>query len=172
MADQQAPMERARRGPKGNVDRFLAFWLNLLVEGKHPHGGAAVQARKVIDRFFADRDLVAAREALGDASLADELRDAAETYFRTCLTDPGYSTTLWRTKRLEPEQVQAKAAKDAAAMISSVVQSNAMTGIGERLPALVAQGFTAVFGPESESALRLAVGKDPAAAQVAPLIWD
>ncbi|MCC2594089.1 hypothetical protein LKO27_11795 [Tessaracoccus sp. OS52] len=172
MSQPQSPLERARRGPKGNVDKFLAFWLHLLVEGKQPHGSTPAQVRRAMDKLFRDKDVQAARDAVGDATLAAEFRDAALAYFRTCLTDPGYTTTLWRTKRLEPAQIEAKAAKDAAAIIGALAQSNALEGFAERLPALAAHGFVDAFGPESEAALRLAVGKDPAAAQLAPLIWD
>ncbi len=171
MSEHPSPMEAARRGPKGNVDRFLAFWLNMLVEGKQ-HGGGGGQIRRSIEKFLTDPELQAARDVVGDATFASELTDAAQTYFDTCRTDTGYTTTMFRTRKLEPEQITAKAAKDAASMISALARSNALTGFAQRLPALVAHGFTATFGEEAEPALRAAVGKDPAAAQIAPLIWD
>lgn len=164
-------MDAARRGPKGNIDRFLAFWLNMLVEGKQ-HSGGPAHLRRTIEKFLSEPTLVAARESVGDAVLASELRDAAETYFNTCRSDTGYTTTLFRTRKLEPDQVTAKAAKDAACMIAALARSNSLTGFAERLPSLVARGFTASFGEESEPTLRLAVGKDPVASRIAPLIWD
>lgn len=171
MSEQPSPLEVARRGPKGNVDRFLAFWLNMLVEGKQG-GAGANQIRKSVMRFLADPELLAAREVVGDATFASELTDAAQTYFDTCRSDTGYTTTMFRTRKLEPEQVMAKAAKDAAAMVSALARSNALTGFAERLPALVAHGFVASFGGESERALRVAIGRDAAASRIAPLIWD
>lgn len=173
MSEQRDPMELARRGPKGNIDRFLALWLNLLVDGKQAGLGTSVaQVRRAVDHFFGDKQLQAARAAAGDDALADELRNAAEVYFQTCLTDPQYSTTLFRTKRLEADQLEAKAAKDAATIIGALAEAKALDGFAARLPGLVAQGFTGAFGAEAEAALRVAVGRNAAASRIAPLIWD
>lgn len=171
MSEHPSPMDVARRGPKGDVDRFLAFWLNMLVEGKQGGSGTA-QVRKAVEKFLTNPGLVAARDSLGEDALAEELRDAAETYFNTCRSDTGYTTTMFRTRKLEPEQITAKAARDAASMIAALARSGTLTGFAQRLPALCASGFLASFGDESEPALRLAVGKDPSAAQLAPLVWD
>lgn len=171
MSEQPNPINEFRRGPRGNVDRFLAFWLNMLVEGKQARGGSG-QIRKAVDKFFAEPGLVTAREAAGDATLAAELTDAARTYFDTCRSDTGYTTTMFRTRKLDPEQITAKAAADAAHMIAALARSGTLTGFAQRLPALVAHGFIASFGEDSEPTLRATVGKNATASQIAPLIWD
>ena len=109
------------------------------------------------------REVTAAREALGQRVIDDQLRDAAAVYFQTCLTDPQYSSVVWGMNRLQPEQLRAKAAKDAATTLEAVVGSRA-SGPAEALPGLLIDGFLEVFGEPGRDALRDAVAKKPSLA--------
>lgn len=150
-------MRLARHGKRDDGDRFLAFWLSLMVDARqHRLTPSLTRMRRTIEAFYAGRDVKAATAALGRRALDEQLRDAAAVYFQTCLTDPQYSSVVWGMNRLQPEQLRAKAAKDAATTLDAVVGSGA-TGPAEALPALLVDGFVEVFGEPGREALRDAV---------------
>lgn len=166
-------MVLARRGPKGKVDTFLGFWLALLSDGRQSRFEASrKRTRQTIDRFLAGRAVTEARELLGEDALASELQDAAVLYFHTCLTDSHYATTLFGTKRLERQQVLAKAAAEAAGAVGVIVESGAVAGFAARLPALLVSGFVSATGPDATPMIRAALLKTPAAKHLEHLAED
>ncbi len=163
-------LELARRGPKGNVDRFLAFWIDIITQGRQSHieavGG---RVRKSVTKFV--RDVAPSAVAVGEDTVVAELQDAARIYFATCLTDSQYTSTLFGTKRLETDQVRRKAAADAAAALGALADAGTFDGLGQRLPGALARGFVDAM-PESEQSLRDAVAGHRSARGIEPLIWD
>lgn len=159
MASEHPAMELARRGPRGKVDTFLAFWLGMLADGRQAKfESSRVRTRRAIDAFLAGRAVQAAREELGDDALAAELRDAAELYFRTCLTDVSYTTSMFRTKRLTDDELVAKAAKEAVGAMAVILESGARDPFAGRLPLALAHGFLEVMPGTGPTALRTALG--------------
>src|SRR5690606_23870700 len=157
----------------GNVDRFLAFWIEILTEGRQSRiQVAGPRVRKAIQRFLRDADVAAARAASGDEAVLAELEDAATLYFATCLTDQQYTSTLFRSKRLEPSQVEAKAATDAASALGGLGDSGALDDFTSRLPAALARGFLAALPAGGDEALRAAIARNRSAMLIEPLIWD
>jgi len=154
----------ARYGKHDDGDRFLGFWLSLMIDARqHRLTPSLTRMRRAIEGFYGGREVTAAREALGQRVIDDQLRDAAAVYFQTCLTDPQYSSVVWGMNRLQPDQLRAKAAKDAAATLEAVVGSRA-SGPAETLPGLFVDGFLEVFGEPGRAALRDAVAKKPSLA--------
>lgn len=171
MASDHPAMVLARRGPKGTVDNFLAFWLMLLTEGRQARFEAGRRrTRRTVERFLTGRDVTEARELLGEDALAAELRDAAALYFDTCMTDPHYATTLFGTKRLQHADVVVKAAVEAAGALGVLFESGVLDGFARRLPTLLVQGFVAEVGEDSRATLRAAVLKNPGAAALVDVV--
>lgn len=165
--DTRAPLDpvlhRARYGPRDDGDRFVGFWLNLVVDGRQQRlTPSLTRVRRAIEQFFAGREVRSAREALGDDAVNAQLRDAATVYFQTCLTDPNYSAGVWGMNRLQPEQLRVKTAKDAAGTLTAIVESRGATGPAASLPSLLVDGFVQVFGDPGRAALRDAVATKPA----------
>lgn len=170
MASEQPAMVLARRGRKGNVDNFLAFWLMLLTDGRQAKfEPSRRRTRKTVERFLAGRDVVEARELLGEDALAAELRDAAALYFNTCLTDSHYATSLFGTKKLQRADVLQKAAVEAAGAIGVLAESGALVGFARRLPELLVSGFVLEVGEDSRELLRAALLKNAGSAPLAEL---
>ncbi|MHA6523292.1 DUF6553 family protein [Tessaracoccus sp. G1721] len=154
----------ARYGKHDDGDRFLGFLLSLMIDARqHRLTPSLTRMRRTIEAFYSGRDVKAAREAVGQETIDAQLRDAAAVYFQTCLTDPQYSSVVWGMNRLQPEQLRAKAAKDAAGTLEAVVGSRA-TGPAEALPGLFVDGFIEVFGDPGREALRDAAAKKPSLA--------
>lgn len=171
MASEHPALERARRGPRGKVDTFLGFWLEILTDGRHAKfEGSRGRTRRTIERFLARRDLLEARQMAGDEALAHELQDAAAVYFRTCLTDIAYTTTLFRTKRVSQEQVVLKAARETAGTVGVLAESRVDDPLAQRLPLLLVGGFVAEIG--DIGVLQRALLANPASASFAEGLDD
>lgn len=155
--DQLDPaLRRARYGRGGDGDRFVGLWLSIMVAARQLKLTPSLAGvRRTLDSFFRSRDLRAALDAVGEAPVVDQLRDAATVYFQTFLTDPNYSSVVWGMNRLQPDQLRAKAAKDAAQMLVALVGSRA-GGLSASLPAVLIEGFVEVFGEPGREALRAA----------------
>ncbi len=157
-------LDVARYGAKHDGDRFVGFWLALLIQARH--GGvqpAAVRTRRILDRFWSGRELRIALEAVGDAVVNDHLRDAAAVYFTSCLTDPQYSSTMWRMNRIEPEKLRDKMALEAANTLALLADSAALGGWAGRLPTLLTDGFLEALAPQGAKELAEAVARNPSA---------
>lgn len=158
-------LQLARRGRKGDLDTFLGFWLGILADGRQARfESSRRRTRRTVDVFLSGRDVVAARELVGEDLLVAELLDAARVYFQTCRTDTSYSTTMWRTKRLTDEELVAKAAKEAVGGIGVLLESG-LEGLGAKLPRLLAAGFVDEMGEGAEAALRRALEANPTTAR-------
>lgn len=164
-------MKRARRGPKGTVDSFLAFWLGVLADGRQAKFEVSrTRARRSVEKFLGSADVQTARRELGDEALAAELRDAAELYFTTCLTDIAYTSTLFRTKRMESQQVVGKAAQEAAAAVGVLLDSGGKDPFTARLPQLLLAGWVTAIGQDHVGMLRGALLANRSAAPAAALL--
>lgn len=171
MASEHPVMERARRGPKGTVDSFLAFWLGILADGRQAkYEVSRTRTRRSVDKFLGSGDVQAARGELGDDALAAELRDAAELYFTTCLTDIAYTSTMFRTKRMESGQVIGKAAQEAAAAVGVLRESGGRDPFSSRLPRLLLEGWISAIGREHVAVLRGALLANRSASPLAEFI--
>lgn len=160
-------LRRARYGRRDDGDRFLGFWLGLMVDGRqHRLTPSLTRLRRGIEGFYAGRDVRAATAAAGQEAVDAQLRDAAAVYFQTCLTDPNYSSLVWGMNRLQPEQLRAKAARDAAGTLAAIVESRGATGAAAALPGLLVDGFLEVFGEPGRDALRDAVAKSASLANL------
>ncbi|MDO5735939.1 MAG: hypothetical protein Q4P15_05645, partial [Propionibacteriaceae bacterium] len=85
----------ARYGRNHDGDRFVGFWLELMVEARQGSLRAVtMRTRRLLTRFWSGKDVQAALAAVGDGPFNDQLRDAAEVYFVSCLTDPQYSSGM------------------------------------------------------------------------------
>ncbi len=95
-------------------DTFMAFWVNMNLEGVTRSGRSArKKIEKDINKFLNRPDLLAAMAEVGDQAdrlLFDELQDAIFRYFSTCQTDRQYTTYLFNLKKLTDDQVSAKTA--------------------------------------------------------------
>lgn len=157
-------LRRARYGKREDGDRFLGFWLTILVHARQDRLTPSLRhVRRAIESFYAGREVRAAVVAVGLQEVQDQLRDAAAVYFQTCLTDPQYSSVAWGMNRLQPDQLRAKAANDAASALASIVDCRA-GGVAEELPGLFVDGFLEVFGEPGRDALGLALAKRPSLA--------
>lgn len=157
-------LELARYGRKHDGDRFVGFWLALVIEGKQ-YGlrSDARQTRRIMDRFFSGREVRAALEAVGVDALHEQLRDAATVYYNSCLTDPHYSSTLWRTNRIEPEKLRNKMARDTATTLALLADSNGLVGVARTLPVLLTDGLLRALAPHGAEELGRAVAQNPSA---------
>ena len=152
-------LRRARYGKRDDGDRFLGFWLTILVHARQDRlTPSLTQVRRAVEGFYAGREVRAAVAAVGLPAVQDQLRDAAAVYFQTCLTDPQYSSVVWGMNRLQPDQLRAKAAKDAASALAALVECRAGSP-AEELPPLFVDGFLEVFGEPGRDALRPALAK-------------
>lgn len=164
--DLDPTLRRARFGKNDDGDRFVGLWLQVMVEGRQSRlSPSLVGARRLLEGFFRGRAVRAAIDAVGDEAVYAQLRDAADTYFQTCITDPTYSSLIWGMSRLDPDQLRAKAAKDAVAALGVIVESRA-SGRAERLPGLLIDGFVEVFGEPGRAALQATATAKPAVARL------
>lgn len=167
MSDDSGPMlhpdlEVARYGRKHDGDRFVGFWLALMVEGRqHRVRSNTRETRRTLDRFYAGREVEAAFESVGPGAIYEQLRQAAAVYFTSCLTDPQYSNTLWRTNRIEPEKLREKMAGDTAATLAALAGSGGLVGWAVQLPILLTDGFLDALAPLGAEELGMAIAKNP-----------
>ncbi len=169
MSDDPTPMldphlEVARYGKKHDGDRFVGFWLALVIEGRQYRLRPDIrQTRRVIERFFSGREIQAAVASAGEEAVNDQLRDAAAVYFDSCLTDPQYANTMWRMNRIEPEKLRDKMARDAANALALMADAGVLEGAARRLPALLTDGFLRAVAPHGADELGAAVAGNPSA---------
>lgn len=166
-------LDAYRRGPKGDIDRFLGVWIELIVEGKQVRGwGPIKRARRAVTTFLGQKQIRAVLEAGGQEELSDGLRDAAKVYFETCQTDSQYGSMLFGTKRLNPAQIMAKAAEETAGVIAILAESGVLEDFAARLPRLLCDGYLAAFRAEDAATqLRNAISRSESASKVAELLW-
>ncbi|MEZ5088007.1 MAG: DUF6553 family protein [Tessaracoccus sp.] len=166
-------LETYRRGPKGDIDRFLGFWIDLIVVGKQAQSrGTVKRARRAVKDLVSVRPVRAALEGGGEEALADGLRDAAKVYFETCQTDSQYGAILFGTKRMNGTQIMNKAAGETAGAIAVLANSGALEGFATRLPRVLVDGYLGAFTAEdAAAALRAAVARSESASSVAELLW-
>lgn len=154
----------ARFGRKRDGDRFVGFWLALVMEGRQYGLRAnARQTRRIVDQFFAGNELQAAVEAVGQRAVNDQLRQAASVYYNSCLTDPQYANTMWRVNRLEPEKLREKMARDTVETLAMLAESGGLQGAASQLPALLTEGFLDTLAPQGAEELSRAIAKNPSA---------
>lgn len=166
-------MEMARYGPAHDGDRFVGFWLALIMEARQRRlRPAERQARRILDRFWAGRDVQAALATVGDTAFNDQLRDAAGVYFRTCLTDPQYASTMWRTSRIEPEKLREKMARDTANTLALMADSGGLVGNAAQLPTLLTDGLLGALAPHGAEELAKAIAGDPSAVRAMELAQE
>ncbi len=165
-------LDRARYGKKHDGDRFVGFWLALVTHARQSGRGDARQARRILDRFWAGGEVRQALESVGLLAVHEQLRDAAARYYSTCLTDPQYSSTLWRTNRIEPEKLRAKMAKETAATLALLADSHGLTGMSQRLPILLTDGLLRALAPHGAEELGRAVAGDPSAVHALAVAED
>lgn len=157
-------LEAARYGPKRDGDRFVGLWLNLAIEARHERlRPVSVRTRRLLERFWSGREVQAALAAVGTRAFNEQLRDAAEVYFTSCLTDPQYSSTMWRMNRIEPDKLRDRMARDTANMMALLADSGALTGEASQLPALLTDGLLRVLAPHGAEELAAAVARNPSA---------
>lgn len=155
-------LEVARFGPQHDGDRFVGFWLALVMEGRqHRLRSNVRQTRRILDRFFATQEVQAAMQSAGEDAVNDQLRQAAAVYFTSCLTDLQYSNTLWRMNRLEPEKLRDKMAGDAADVLAALAGSGGLKGGAVRLPSLLTDGLLDALAPDGAEELGKAIAKNP-----------
>lgn len=166
-------LEAYRRGPKGDIDRFLGVWVGLIVGGKQQRTrGAIKRADRMVSDLLKTKQVKVVLDAGGEDSLADALRDAARVYFVTCQTDTQYGSMLFGTKRLKPEEIRAKAAGEAAGAIGLLADADALEGFARRLPRLLIDGYLAAFDDDDAAGLlRAAITRSDSARRIAELLW-
>lgn len=154
----------ARYGRKNDGDRFVGFWLALVMEGRQKRlRSADRKVCRILDRFWAGHDVQAALATAGVVAFNEQLQDAAAVYFTTCLTDPQYSNTLLRTNRIEPEKLRDKMARDAADTLAVLAESGGLSGHAVQLPALLTDGFLDALAPQGAQELGRAISRNPSA---------
>ncbi|MFT3888117.1 MAG: hypothetical protein QM713_08155 [Arachnia sp.] len=167
--DASDPLSRARYLPGGG-DRFLGLWLNLTVEGRAAGKGADGRgARRVIDRFL--REHATTIGTVGEDAFFDELRDASERYWTTCLDDTSYGTTMFGLKRLPKDELSGKMANDAASALAVIVNAKSKAQGAERLPRALIDGYLAAL-PHAHQDLRGALAKRPQTLAVVAHLLD
>lgn len=154
-------VERARFGP-GETDRFVGFWLMLVVTARQGGMQRPRQIRRVVQELFDKAEVRAALDVAGAAALHDHLEDAAAAYWVTCQNDPQYSSKMLGMGRLRPQDVERKAARELVTMLIGLVESDSMHGPAEPLGDLVVNGFLKAFGDDALSLLYDAGAKHPA----------
>ena len=169
MSDESSPADvlmRARYGANNDGDRFVGFWLALSTRAGQNTGRSDAQAcRRTIEQFWKARDVRAAVESAGLSGVNAELLDAAVVYFGTCLTDSQYSSTMWRTKRLEPEKLRSKMAKDTVDILALLEDSGVLRESTQGLPAILTDALLKTLAPHGAEALSRAVAENPSAAR-------
>ena len=159
-------LELVRYGKKHDGDRFVGFWLLLATQARRLLGRPdARQTRRSVEQFFASREMKRAIESAGLVAVHEQLLDAAAVYFGTCLTDSQYSTTMWRTNRLEPEKLRGKMAKDTADILGLLEDSGALHGAAQQLPAILTDALLRSLAPHGAEELSRAVAGNPSAAR-------
>ena len=157
-------LEAARYGRNHAGDHFVGFWLELMIEARHGRlRPVAVRTRRLLDRFWAQPAVSTALATVGDSAFNDQLSDAAAIYFTSCLTDPQYSSTMWRMNRIEPEKLRNKMATETANTLALLADSGGLVGPGARLPDLLTDGFLKALAPNGATELAEAVAQNPAA---------
>lgn len=166
-------LEAYRRGPKGDIDRFLGFWIELIVDGKQARTrGAIKRGTRTVQAFLRQGPVQATLANGGEEAVAEALRDAARVYFETCQSDSQYGAVLFGTKRLSAEQVRAKAAGEAAGAIGLLGDGGALQGFAARFPRFLVDGYLAAFDTDdAASLLRTAITRSESASKVADLLW-
>lgn len=157
-------LETARYGKLRDGDRFVGFWLALVMEAKQRRlRPTEREARRILERFWSGRDVRAALAAVGVKAFNDQLRDAAKVYFTTCLTDPQYTSTMWRMNRIEPDKLRKKMAVDTANTLALLAESGGLVGEAVQLPTLLTDGFLNALAPHGAEELGEAVARNPSA---------
>ncbi|MDF1489430.1 DUF6553 family protein [Tessaracoccus caeni] len=166
-------LEAYRRGPKGDIDRFLGLWIELIVAGKQARTrGGMKRAGRTVSGFLGQKPVKAVLDAGAHDVIDEHLRDSARVYFETCQSDSQYSAVLFGTKRLSAEQVRAKAAAEAAGAIGLLGDSGVLEGVAARLPRLLVDGYLSAFdSDDAASLLRAAISRSDSASKVADLLW-
>lgn len=158
---------RARHGRKGDIDRFVGLWLSLMVSGRQPRGRRiSSQVRRDVEGFFSNRDVRAAIDAAGEEAVLEQLADAANRFWGTCLTDPQYSSAVLGMSRMEPKRIQTRAARDLVGALAVMHDSGAAKGLAAQLPRLLIDAYLQTFGEGSAEALRSAASKSTSAMQM------
>lgn len=148
--DLHPALRRARYGSEGDADRFIGFWLALIMDARQP-GHSRI--RRTVRDFFAAKELQAALAEAGQQAVDDELTDAATIYWTTCRTDPQYSSKMLGYGRLQPQAIEKKASRELANTVHAMTISKAMTGPAESLGSLLQAGFRTVFGDTAAQAV-------------------
>ncbi len=157
-------LELARYGKKHDGDRFVGFWLALVIEGRQYGLRSDTRAtRRIVQRFFSGRDVAAALDTAGALAVHEQLRDAASVYYNSCLIDPQYSSTLWRTNRIEPERLRGKMARDTANTLGLLADSGVLVGGAKQLPTLLTDGLLRSLAPHGAEELSRAVAQNASA---------
>lgn len=164
-------LERARYGSKpGTGDRFLGFWLELVIEGRgYGRLGDARRARKTIVKFV--KATAPALAEAGAVAYFGELRDAARLYFDTTLNDPAYASTLFGLKRISNDELLGKIANEAASALAVMVDSNLETDTARQFPRLFVEGYLEAL-PDGAERLRRALTRRPNAADAVGHLLD
>lgn len=149
---------------RGEGDRFLAFWLLLVVDSRDGATTAGVRrVRATVDGFR--REMADALSDAGDEPYFAGLLDAAERYFGTTLTDPTYATSMFGLKRLSTEQLHGKIA-DQAAKVAGML-AGLREDFPRRLTQVWLQGYSNAV-PQGRDALARALSTFPEAAGLMP----
>lgn len=157
---------RARYGTTEDGDRFVGFWLALALWARQYRGRSdALACRRTIEQFWKDPDVRAAVESVGMSAVHAELLDAAVVYFGTCLTDSQYSSTMWRTNRLEPEKLRAKMVRDTVDILAVLEDSGAVRGSARGLPSILTDALLRTLAPHGAQELSGAVAGNASAAR-------
>ncbi len=178
MTDAQPPalhpdLDRARYGKNHDGDRFVGFWLQLVTQARQHHGRSDTrQARRIMDRFWTRPDIRRALESVGLPAVKEQLLDAAAVYHGTCLTDPQYSSTMWRTNRIEPEKLRAKMARETADTLALMADSQGLSGMSRQLPTLLTDGLLQALAPHGAEELSRAVAANPSAVRALEVAAD
>lgn len=166
-------LDRARYGKNHDGDRFVGFWLELVTQARQHHGRADARlARRILDRFWARAEVRQAVESVGQQGVHEQLLDAAAVYYTTCLTDPQYSSTMWRTNRIEPQKLRAKMAKETAGTLALLADSQGLSGMSQALPTLLTDGLLQALAPYGAEELAKAVAADPSAVRALEVAGD
>lgn len=147
-------LHRARHGADGSIDSFLGFWLMLMAESRQGGMRLPNRMRRTIQDFFAGADVRAALDDAGRQAVHDELQEAAAVYWATCKTDPHYSSKMFGMGRLDPREIERKAANELVKTLRAMLASDGLQGPAEPLASLLIDGFIATFGSGASSTVR------------------
>ncbi|MDO5737388.1 MAG: hypothetical protein Q4P15_13035, partial [Propionibacteriaceae bacterium] len=87
----------------------------------------------------------------------------AEVYFVSCLTDPQYSSGMWRMNRIEPDKLRDKMSRDTANGLALLADSGALEGRTLRLPELLTDGLLRALAPQGAEELAAAIAHNSSA---------